>query len=339
VPIFTLANNGYGNYNAFVAKMTTKGWRGFQARASYTYSKALDNGSQAGSPLIPGPLMTQTEALGFYGTGNPLLYALGTNSGGFQPPPGIIGPGAISANFSALTGLLTAGVNTTGAGRVQVTPYTIPQEPYNYLNNDYGRSDFDQTNRFILEYSWDIPTTSRSVWLNGWMLSGVLIAESGQPYTIFSGPIAGELTQRVNLTGALTTTGNPDSYIGNTSAISLPGVACENLSPSFSPFAIQSTDGIKAGSVGTPCPGNSARNQFTGPAYVDYDMAVQKTFRIREVAALSLRAESYNLFNRANYYNPISTYSLDAVTPYSQFGQIKSAHSARQFQFAVRMSW
>ncbi len=68
-------------------------------------------------------------------------------------------------------------------------------------------------------------------------------------------------------------------------------------------------------------------------------MAVQKTFKLREVAALQFRAESYNLFNRPNYYNPISTYSLDGVTPYSQFGQIKSAHNPRQFQFAVRMNF
>jgi hypothetical protein len=278
-------------------------------------------------------------ALALHGTGNPLQYALGINSGTFQPPSGIFGPGAISANFSALTGLLTAGVNTTGAGQVQVTPYTIPQEPYNFLTNDYGRSDFDQTNRFILEYTWDVPTTSQSRWLTGWMLSGVFIAESGQPFTVFSGPIAGELTQRVNLTAPLTTTGNPYSYIGNTAAISLPGLTCQGEGAAFSPFVLQSTVGIRDGTAGAPCAGNSSRNQFTGPAYVDYDMAVQKTFKIREVAALQFRAESYNLFNRPNYYNPISTYSLDGVTPYSQFGQIKSAHNLRQFQFAVRMNF
>ncbi len=50
-------------------------------------------------------------------------------------------------------------------------------------------------------------------------------------------------------------------------------------------------------------------------------MSVQKTFKIRERLALLFRAESYNLFNRANYYNPVSTYSLDGVTPYSQFGR------------------
>jgi len=338
LPIFTLANRGYGNYNAFVARFTTKGWHGLQLRASYTYSKALDNGSQAGAPLIPGPLMTQLLALNYSGLGSPLKYALGSNGTSFNPPP-VFTPGAIAANFSALTGLLTAGVSTTGVGRAIVTPYSIPQDPYNFLQNDYGRSDYDQTNRFILEYAWEIPTTSRSQWATGWMLSGIFTAESGQPFTIFAGPIGGEMTQRVNLTAPLTMTGDPAHYIGNVSAISLPGTSCETQSGAMSPFVIQTLDGIRTGTAGSPCIGDSARNQFTGPKYIDYNMVVQKTFKIREVAALSLRAESYNLFNHPNYYNPISTFSLDGITQYSQFGQIKSAHNARQFQFGVRMSW
>ncbi len=339
LPIFTTANRGYGNYNAFIAKWTTTGWHGLQARASYTFSKALDNASQAGAPLIPGPLMTQLSALGYYGTGSPLLYALGTNATSFQPPSGVFSAGAVAANFSALTGLLTAGVNTTGAGRVQVTPYTIPQDPYNFLRNDYGPSDFNQTNRFILEYSWDVPTSSQSRWLTGWMLSGVFIAESGQPFTIFGGPVAGELNQRVSLTAPLTMTGNPNGYIGNTSAIVLPGTTCQNASGAQSAYVLQSTVGIRAGTAGTPCLGDSGRNQFTGPGYVDYDMAIQKMLRLSEALSLSLRAESYNLFNHPNYYNPISSYSLDGVTQYSQFGKIESAHNARQFQFGVRLSW
>ena len=339
VPTFTTANLGYGNYNSFLAKVTTRGWRGFQARAMYTYSKALDNASSAGAPLIPSPLMTQLSSLQLLGTGNPVLYALGASSSAFAPPPSAFDPRAISANLAALTGLLTAGVNTTGAGRAQVTPYTISQDPYHFLTNDYGLSDFNQTNRFILEYTWEIPTSKKSQLLNGWLLSGVFTAESGQPFTIFSGPIAGELTQRVSLTGPVTTTGNPNAYIGNASSIVLPGISCQGQSSAFSPYVTQQDVGIKSGEAGSPCLGTSARNQFTGPAYVDFDMAIQKTFKIREVAALSLRAESYNLFNRPNYYNPISSYSLDGVTQYSQFGLIKSAHNARQFQFSVRMSW
>jgi len=339
LPIFTLANRGYGNYNAFVAKLTTRNWHGFQARASYTYSKALDNASQAGAPLIPGPLITQVTALGHYGTGNPQQFALGFNNVTFQPPANTFSPGAVAANFSALTTLLTAGVSTTGAGRVLVTPYTVPQDPYNFLRNDYGPSDYNQTNRFILEFTWDAPASIRSAWLKNWMLSGVLTAESGQPFTIFAGPVAGELTERVSLTAPLVSTGNPLQYFANPSAIQMPGQLCENLAVANSPYAVQTIDGIRAGTVGQPCLGNTARNQFTGPGYVDYDMAVQRLFKISERLALSLRAESYNLFNHPNYYNPISAYSLDGVTQYSQFGQIKSAHKSRQFQFGVRLNW
>ncbi len=339
VPIFTTANIGYGNYNALVAKLTTKGWHGFQARAWYTYSKALDNGSSAGAPLIPGPLMTQVLGLQSYGTGNPVYFSLGTNNSVFAPPVGLFTPGAISANLSALTGLLTAGVNTTGAGQAQVTPYTIPQDPYNFLRNDYGPSDYNQTNRFVVEYTWEVPTSKPSQLRSGWLVSGVLTAESGQPFTIFSGPVAGELTQRVDINGQLTTTGNPYGYFGNTAAITLPGQDCASQPGAQSGYIIQTTVGIRSGEVGTPCIGTSSRNQFTGPGYVDYDMALQKVFKLSERIALNLRAESYNLFNHPNYYNPISTYSLDGVTPYSQFGQIKSAHNPRQFQFAVRMGW
>jgi hypothetical protein len=338
LPIFTRANVGYGNYNALVARFFMKSWHGLQIRASYTYSKALDTGSSAAAPLIPGPMMAQLFDLGYFGTGNPLLYALGNTSSIYAPPP-VFNPSSISASFSALTSLLTAGVRTTGAGTVQVTPYLIPQNPNNFLRNDYGPSDYNQTNRFILEYTWQSPSSLHSVWLKDWLLSGIFIAENGQPFTVFSGPIAGELTQRVNLSGPLSMTGNPNSYIGNLQAISLPGAACVSQSQAFSPYVLQSTVGIKSGEAGIPCIGNSGRNQFTGPGYVDYDMALQRLFKIHERLSLSLRAESYNLFNHPNFYNPISTYSLDGVTQYSQFGQIKSAHNSRQFQFGVRLNW
>jgi hypothetical protein len=336
-PVFTHANLGSGSYNAFVAKLTTRGWHGFQARASYTYSKALDNASSAASPTIPAPVLTQVLFLGQLGPGNPLSYAIGTGTG-YPSLPGLEGPGSLSASFAALTSLLTQGISTTGAGQAQVTPYTLPQDPYHFLRNDYGPSDFNQTHRFILDDVWEIPARKPSQLRAGWMLSDVLIAESGQPFTIFSGPVGGELTQRVSLTGPLKMTGNPNAYIGHTSNIVLPGVACSKMGAAFSPYAIQPTVGILSGTNGVPCLGNSGRNQFTGPGYVDYDMALQKAFPI-EKASLSLRVESYNLFNHPNYDNPISTYSLDGVTPYSEFGQIKSAHPARQFQFAARMSW
>ena len=79
--------------------------------------------------------------------------------------------------------------------------------------------------------------------------------------------------------------------------------------------------------------------QFTGPAYVDFDNAVQKSFPLNERLNLILRAEFYNLFNRANYYNPVSNYSLNGVTTNPQFGEILSAHAPRRIQLAARLDW
>jgi hypothetical protein len=347
-PIFTLSNQGFGNYNALLVRVRANAWHGLQVQGSYTYSKALDNGSSAAQPLVPVPLLTQTQIMQPIGTANPVQYGLGQSPIGnaalseLFPGLGITNPfgiGSLSANLSAFTGLLTQGLTTTGAGQVHVTPYTVPQDPYNFLRNDYGRSDYDQTNRFVLEYTWSIPSQTRSIWLDGWMISGVFTAESGQPFTIFSGPVGGELDQRVNLAGPVTTTGNPNAYIGNVNSIQMASTTCSNTGAAYSPYVLVGTSGLFAGKQGVPCLGSSGRNQFTGPAYIDYDMAIQKAFRVKEAMSLVFRVESYNLLNRSNYYNPISTYSLDGASVYSQFGQIKSAHNPRQFQFAARFNW
>jgi hypothetical protein len=58
-----------------------------------------------------------------------------------------------------------------------------------------------------------------------------------------------------------------------------------------------------------------------------------------EGRSLTLRTEFFNVFNHANFYNPISQMSLDGVTANPDFGKIKSAHDARQIQFAARFSW
>jgi len=57
------------------------------------------------------------------------------------------------------------------------------------------------------------------------------------------------------------------------------------------------------------------------------DMAIQKAFKVfGEGKELTLRTEVFNLFDRANYYNPNSIISLDGFNLNPEFGQVKSAH-------------
>ena len=334
LPIQTLSDTAHGNYNAAIVQVHTRGWHGLYANAAYSFSKVLDNASQVNFSLIPTSLFNQIYALQFYGLANPSVFGIGNTTRfqvqGVTPPP--------SSSPPSLNTLLNAGLTTTGQGQVFATPYNIPQSPNNYLNNDYGRSDLNLTNRLVIDFAWNLPWRQSSKVLAGWTVSGIFIAESGQPFTIFTGPVGGELTQRADLAGLLpTTTGNPNAYIGQTNSISMPSLGCAAAAPANSYYVQGQT--LFSGTAGTPCLGTSARNQFTGPAYVDFDTAVQKNIPVSERLNLILRAEFYNLFNRANYYNPITAYSLNGVTTNPQFGEIKSAHEWRRIQLAVRLNW
>jgi len=73
---------------------------------------------------------------------------------------------------------------------------------------------------------------------------------------------------------------------------------------------------------------------------INMDLAIQKSFNVfDEVKKLHFRAEFYNLFDRANFYNPISALSLDGFKFNPDFGKIKSAHDSRQIQLAVRFDF
>jgi hypothetical protein len=89
------------------------------------------------------------------------------------------------------------------------------------------------------------------------------------------------------------------------------------------------------------------------------DLGVTRAFRFRERQALTLKAQAFNLFNRANFYvqngsgvnaiqyNPIGTTCGDGMTieqlcylvPNPDFGKLQSvshANGPRVFQFAVQ---
>jgi hypothetical protein len=334
LPIATLADSAHGNYNALILQARTKGWYGLYANFAYSFSKALDNAAQINFTTIPVSLFTQIYGLQFYGLANPSVFGIGNTTRFTSQPVATPSPSSFPPSLNSL---LNAGLTTTGQGQVLATPYSIPQDPPNYLNNDYGRSDLNLTNRFVIDFAWNVPWGQSSKLLSGWTVSGIFIAESGEPFTIFSGPVGDELNQRVNLTGLVTTTGNPSGYINPAGSISLPSLACANSAPGNSYYVQGQT--LFGGVAGSPCLGNSARNQFTGPAYVDFDTAIQKNIPLSERFNLIARAEFYNLFNRANYYNPISPYSLNGVTTNPQFGEITSAHAPRRIQLAVRLNW
>lgn len=320
-PVFTMANRAESNYHSGMLRVRTEAWHGLRLNATYNWSRSYDNASNSIFPFVPITVTNLVAGLQLFANGNPA----------FQCRPGTATAWCASRQAGASSGaisgsdMMAAGLTTTGSADVLVTRYSLPQDPVNFLNDDYGRSDFDSRHRAVLDFTWQVPRPrSWRGLLDHWMLSGVFIAQSGQPFTVFSGPVGGELTQRANITGPVTITGDPKRYI-ETSGFELGSKPCglDILPTPDKPL----------------CLGNSRRNGFTGPSYITTDFAVQKAILVRESRSVTLRAEVYNLFNRANYYNPISTLSTDGALVNPEFGRIKSAHNPRQIQFALRFNW
>ena len=103
---------------------------------------------------------------------------------------------------------------------------------------------------------------------------------------------------------------------------------------------------LNANAFGPPAAGsfgNLGVNNLTGPGYFDLDLALSRRFRIRERQSVEIRAESFNIENRANFLTP-SAASLVGNTvgnslTSSTFGKILSDVSPRIMQFAVKYTF
>jgi len=335
-PIYTMTNQAESSYHSMMVRVRAADWHGLRLHAAYNLSNSEDNASSGFFPTLPDTL--NNFGL-FYQRGlssnAAILCLIGTSPASCTNNP-LVFP---SLDFSS------AAVTTTGVGRILTSRYLMPQDPFNFLFDELGRSDFHTKHRFVVDYTWDVPLWKESKWMGNWQISGIFVAQSGQPFTIFAGPILGEVTMRADLLGEVVVNDNPNSALDHTN-LRLPLIECINeitLLPGIvSPLLPE---------LGRACTGTSRRNQFTGPNFTNFDLAIQKGFAIGEGKMLSFRAEIYNLTNRANFYNPISLLSTDGsvfrdpvtldlvrfVNP--DFGKIKSAHDPRQIQFGVRFNW
>jgi len=86
--------------------------------------------------------------------------------------------------------------------------------------------------------------------------------------------------------------------------------------------------------------GDFGINNIEGPGYFDVDLSLSRQFAIRERQYFEIRAESFNLQNRANYLNPgtvgIAGGSANSALNSSTFGRIQSDVAPRIMQFAVK---
>ncbi len=193
---------------------------------------------------------------------------------------------------------------------------------------NYGPSDFDARNRFVINAVYDLPFKGNRL-VSGWEIAGISQAQSGNPLTVIfndSTPTAG-FVLFPDASAPLQTTGNPAQWIANPSVLSAPRV--------FGPAT-----GPCNGNCFIYHFGNLGRNTVIGPTFVNTDFSLIKHTKITERINSEFRAEFFDIFNHPNFGNP------NLAFPSSTFGQITSTRfptgdfgSSRQIQLALKLQF
>jgi hypothetical protein len=217
----------------------------------------------------------------------------------------------------------TTGAGATGGAGPLPIPWYLPGS--NQL--DYGTSDFNRTQVFVVSYLWDIPaprTSNKLVKgvLGNWELSGIVTKETGLAFTVFSGK---DISQTgLNQDRAVYLGGDP---YGNTACKTAP---CDSF--------------LNPAAFGQPAPGtvgNVGKGAFTGPGLFNWDMGLFKNILFTERWRMQLRGEFFNTFNHANFTTPTSggsnsNYPVFTLSS-STFGTVLSANDPRIIQLALKV--
>jgi hypothetical protein len=155
----------------------------------------------------------------------------------------------------------------------------------------YAPASFDRRQVFAVNYVYNTPklpvgNAFTRLITDGWQLSGVTQAVTGSPFTPgFS--VSGAGNQ--NLTGS------------NTEGARIGVVAgCNPYTGSSDPF-----NRLNPACFFAPSPGSlgleSGLNFLYGPSVVNFDMALQKEFSVKERVHFQLRLDAFNVFNHTEF--------------------------------------
>ena len=77
--------------------------------------------------------------------------------------------------------------------------------------------------------------------------------------------------------------------------------------------------------------GNLGRNAFRTPGLEQWDLGVDKNFRIREKIKIQFRSEFFNILNHTNFGVP------NNISTSGAFGTITTTYPPRQIQFGLKL--
>jgi len=237
----------------------------------------------------------------------------------------------------------------------------LPQD----MAQQYGPSNFNRPQRFILNYEWDLPFAKRNGVLGkvteGWNLSGVTTIQQGISMTLIDtrgGTAYGNSQTTVEggvsraqmcpgkTYGDLITPGGIESRLGGNSG----GPGFYNLGAVCAPPVIGDPEvatipplGLKAGVPAATAYGNSGVGILPGPGQANFDFSVLKSTRITERQSIQFRAEFFNVFNHPQFsppsYNSVGRYYLPDVNSPTGGWITSTSVNPRIIQLALKYSF
>jgi hypothetical protein len=198
-----------------------------------------------------------------------------------------------------------------------------------------GLSDFDRRHRFVTSAVYQLPFFDQAsgltkAALGGWEASGVIILQSGAPFTIYDP--AGGTAYALASTPSSTATFSPGFSCGTAPST---GSIHSRLANWVNPNAYQ-PDPLATLSDGTSSDatvyGNTPRNCIIGPPQKNVDLTLGKMFKLGERQNLRFRTDFFNLFNHPSFANPAAT-SVGSAPITSTVG------TPRLIQFSLKYSF
>ena len=185
---------------------------------------------------------------------------------------------------------------------------------------NYAPPDFDRKYNYEQTFTYELPFGRGHRYLSsgvadavfgGWKVSGIISIVSGLPFTVQAN--GGTLNtpgtaQTANLTGKYHVTHG----IGSSTHW-------------FDPAAFTQPSGCTSNPCTNPGLGNTGRNQFRGPGYLQNNFSLFKSFRVYRESALEVRVDAFQLSNTPQFANPNSG-SISAAN----FGQVTSTVGSGQ---------
>ncbi|HUV68753.1 MAG TPA: carboxypeptidase regulatory-like domain-containing protein [Terracidiphilus sp.] len=178
---------------------------------------------------------------------------------------------------------------------------------------NYAPTDFDRTKNFEQSFTYALPAGRGHAHFNsgvgdavlgGWKITGILSMVSGLPFTVTANG------------GTLNTPGTTQTGSINGGLQVVHGIGAGNQWFNTTNFS------QPAGCPGstTPCPipglGNTGRNQFRGPGYIQDNFSLSKKFTVYRELALETRIDAVQLSNTPQFGQPNGSMTS------SNFGQI-----------------